>query len=51
MPQSFVKGPSTKSYFTSGAVIGSLLQKKGQISVVPAVETTIDAQFVTQLAK
>jgi len=51
MPQSFVKGPSTKSYFTSGAVIGSLLQKKGQISAVPAVETTIDARFVTQLAK
>ncbi|MFM0036984.1 ABC transporter substrate-binding protein [Paraburkholderia strydomiana] len=51
MPQSFVKGPTTRSYFTSGAVIGGLLQKKGQISAPPAIETTIDAQFVNQLVK
>ncbi len=51
MSQSFVKGSTTRSYFTSGAVIGSLLQKKGQISTPPAIETTIDAQFVNQLAR
>ncbi|MEM5313859.1 ABC transporter substrate-binding protein [Paraburkholderia sp. JHI869] len=51
MPQSFVKGPSTRSYYTSGAVIGNLLLKKGQISALPPTEKTIDAQFVTQLAR
>lgn len=51
MPQSFVKGSSTKSYFTSGTVIGNLLQSKGQISAVPPIASTIDAQFVNQLVK
>jgi NitT/TauT family transport system substrate-binding protein len=51
MAQSFVKGPTTKSYFTSGTVIGSLLVKKGQISAAPPIEGTIDAQFVNQIAK
>jgi NitT/TauT family transport system substrate-binding protein len=51
MAQSFVKGKTTKSYFTSGAVIGSLLVKKGQISAAPPVEATIDARFINQLAK
>jgi NitT/TauT family transport system substrate-binding protein len=51
MAQSFVKGPTTRSYFTSGTVIGSLLVKKGQISATPPIEGTIDAQFVNQIAK
>lgn len=51
MPQSFVKGPTTRSYYTSGAVIGNLLLKKGQISAVPPTEKTIDAQFVNQLVR
>jgi len=51
MPQSFVKGPTTRSYYTSGAVIGNLLLKKGQISSLPPTEKTIDAQFVNQLAR
>jgi NitT/TauT family transport system substrate-binding protein len=51
MPQSFVKGPTTKSFYTSGAVIGNLLQKKGQITAVPETARTIDAHFVDALAK
>lgn len=51
MPQSFVKGPTTKSFYTSGAVIGDLLQKKGEIKSVPAIAGTLDAQFVDALSK
>lgn len=51
MPKAFVKSTSTTSYYGSGDVIGKLLLAKGQIKTVPATEATIDAQFVTALAK
>jgi NitT/TauT family transport system substrate-binding protein len=51
MPKAFVKSTSTTSYYGSGEVIGKLLLAKGQIKTLPATEATIDAQFVTALAK
>ncbi len=51
MPKAFVKSTDTTSYYGSGEVIGKLLMAKGQIKSIPATEATIDAQFVTALAK
>jgi NitT/TauT family transport system substrate-binding protein len=51
MPKAFVKSTDTTSYYGSGDVIGKLLMAKGQIKSIPATEATIDAQFVTALAK
>jgi NitT/TauT family transport system substrate-binding protein len=51
MPKAFVKSADTTSYYGSGDVIGKLLLAKGQIKAIPATEATIDAQFVTALAK
>jgi NitT/TauT family transport system substrate-binding protein len=51
MPKAFVKSADTTSYYGSGDVIGKLLMAKGQIKSVPATEATIDAQFVSALAK
>jgi NitT/TauT family transport system substrate-binding protein len=51
MPKAFVKGKETTSYFASGEIISALLKAKGQITTIPATETTIDAQFVNALAK
>lgn len=49
MPQAFVKGTATTSYFASGEVISGLLKAKGQIKQAPATEATIDARFVKAL--
>ncbi|MBG6073371.1 MULTISPECIES: ABC transporter substrate-binding protein [unclassified Polaromonas] len=51
MPKAFVKAKETTSYFASGEIIGQLLKAKGQITAVPPIETTFDAQFVTALTK
>jgi len=51
MPSAFVKSKDTKSYYGSGEIISSLLKAKGQIDKIPPTESTIDAQFVTSLAK
>jgi len=51
MPKAFVKAKETTSYYASGDVIGQLLKAKGQITTVPPIETTFDAQFVSALAK
>ena len=51
MPQAFVKGKETTSYYASGEIIGQLLKAKGQIAAVPPIESTFDAQFVTALTK
>ena len=51
MPKAFVKSKETTSYYTSGAIIGTLLKVKGQITALPPTESTIDAQFVNALAK
>jgi NitT/TauT family transport system substrate-binding protein len=51
MPKAFVKSKETTSYFASGEIIGALLKAKGQITTIPATESTIDAQFVNALAK
>ena len=51
MPKAFVKSKETTSYFGSGEVIGNLLKAKGQITTIPAIEATIDPQFVNALTK
>ena len=51
MPKAFTKAKETTSYFASGEIIGQLLKAKGQISNLPAIETTFDAQFVNALVK
>jgi NitT/TauT family transport system substrate-binding protein len=51
MPKAFVKAPETTSYFASGEIIGQILKNKGQITAIPATESTFDAQFVTALTK
>lgn len=51
MPKAFVKAPETTSYFASGEIIAQILKNKGQITTIPATESTFDAQFVTALTK
>jgi NitT/TauT family transport system substrate-binding protein len=51
MPKAFVKSAETTSYYASGEVISSILKNKGQITTIPATETTIDSQFVKSLVK
>jgi hypothetical protein len=51
MPKAFVKAPETTSYFASGEIIGQILKNKGQITTIPATESTFDAQFVNALTK
>jgi NitT/TauT family transport system substrate-binding protein len=51
MPKAFVKSSETTSYFASGEIIGQILKNKGQITAIPATESTFDAQFVNALTK
>lgn len=51
MPKAFMKSTSTTSYYASGEVISGILKNKGQITTVPATESTIDSQFVKSLVK
>lgn len=51
MPKAFAKGKETTSYFASGEIISGLLKAKGQITTIPATESTFDAQFVNALVK
>lgn len=51
MPKAFKKSSATTSYYASGEVISGILKNKGQITVVPATEATIDSQFVKSLVK
>ena len=51
MPKAFKPAKETTSYYASGEIISQLLKAKGQITAVPATETTFDAQFVNALVK
>jgi NitT/TauT family transport system substrate-binding protein len=51
MPKAFVKSTATTSYYGSGEVISQLLKAKGQITTIPATESTFDSQFVAALGK
>ncbi|WP_083664497.1 ABC transporter substrate-binding protein [Herminiimonas arsenitoxidans] len=51
MPKAYVKSSETTSYYASGDIISSILKAKGQIKTIPPTESTIDAQFVTELQK
>jgi len=51
MPKAFVKAKETTSYYASGDIIGELLKAKGQITKVPATESTFDASLVKALVK
>ena len=50
MGRNFVQSKETTSFYGSGAVVGSVLMKKGQIKAVPPIATTLDDQFVKLLA-
>lgn len=45
----FKKSPVLPSFYASGSVIGDILKKEGQIQVLPPIEATYDASFVTAL--
>lgn len=50
MPKAFLPAKETTSYYASGEIIGQLLKAKGQITTVPATESTFDAGLVKALA-
>jgi NitT/TauT family transport system substrate-binding protein len=45
----FLKTSSLPSFHASGAVIGDILKKEGQIERVPAIEDTYDGRFVSEV--
>jgi len=45
----FRPGATLPSFYASGALIGEILKKEGQIDHVPPIAETYDARFVTQL--
>ena len=45
----FRTGTALPSFYASGALIGEILKKEGQIDHVPPIADTYDARFVTQL--
>jgi NitT/TauT family transport system substrate-binding protein len=45
----FQKTAGLPSFHASGAVIGEILKKEGQIERVPAIEATYDARFVSDI--
>jgi NitT/TauT family transport system substrate-binding protein len=45
----FQKTSSLPSFHASGAVIGDILKKEGQIERVPAIEDTYDSRFVSDV--
>jgi NitT/TauT family transport system substrate-binding protein len=49
MGRNFVQSKATTSFYGSGAVVGSVLMKKGQIKAVPPIAATLDDQFVKTL--
>jgi NitT/TauT family transport system substrate-binding protein len=51
MPKAFAKSTATTSYYGSGDIIAKLLKDKGQITKIPATESTFDASFVSTLTK
>jgi NitT/TauT family transport system substrate-binding protein len=49
MGRNFIESKETTSFFGSGAVVGNVLLKKGQIKAVPPIASTLDASFVKAL--
>jgi NitT/TauT family transport system substrate-binding protein len=49
MPKVFAKSSDSLSFFGSGQVIAQILKAKGQIKSIPAIENTLDDQFVRAL--
>jgi len=49
MGRNFVQSKETTSFFGSGAVVGNVLLKKGQIKAVPPIAATLDDSFVKAL--
>lgn len=45
----FRPGTALPSFYASGALIGAILKKEGQIDHVPAIADTYDARFVIEL--
>ncbi len=43
----FQKTPVLPSFYASGNIIGQILKREGQIQVLPPIEATYDASFVT----
>jgi NitT/TauT family transport system substrate-binding protein len=45
----FRSSAALPSFYASGAIIGEILRKEGQIDRIPGIADTYDARFVTQL--
>jgi NitT/TauT family transport system substrate-binding protein len=45
----FKKVAVLPSFYASGKIIGDILQREGQITVLPPIEVTYDASFVNAL--
>jgi NitT/TauT family transport system substrate-binding protein len=45
----FNNSPSLPSFYASGAIIGAILQKEGQIGRLPSIADTYDPRFVSEL--
>jgi NitT/TauT family transport system substrate-binding protein len=45
----FRKTTALPSFYASGAIIGGILKREGQIQTLPPIESTYDASFVTAL--
>jgi NitT/TauT family transport system substrate-binding protein len=45
----FRNDPTLPSFYASGAIIGSVLKKEGQIEKLPAIADTYDSRFVSAL--
>jgi NitT/TauT family transport system substrate-binding protein len=50
MPAVLAKSPSLPSFYVSGPIIGGLLKEEGQISSIPPIAGTFDANYVDALA-
>jgi NitT/TauT family transport system substrate-binding protein len=45
----FKKSDALPSFYASGAIIGEILKKQGQIERLPAIADTYDSRFVAEL--
>jgi NitT/TauT family transport system substrate-binding protein len=45
----FKNSPNLPSFYASGAIIGAILKREGQIERLPSIDDTYDARFVSQI--
>src|SRR5262249_1467774 len=45
----FKNSPNLPSFYASGAIIGAILKKEGQIEHLPSIAATYDTRFVSEI--